>query len=287
MSQQSLFEKERNMTSEIIKPTEVEQNDIVLKSLPHKELIIASNNALERCDHAMQIWTHSRSGIMLRNMTVGSHPTPLRQMRQVAAELQKKKMAMIEAKFNVMKKRKEAKIKRQEAENEKDQLRKDYLLIEAQELEETSCMVEQPYLGAMREVVELSRIHDSLETQIREKYGKFDEEVFEIEEAKYWVQRAFAQSLRDIRQSRVISSGNQELLEQIGLNPGTVKKILCAFLESIEKADHVSNQPIEDFIRDCSEEYYLASSERIRRFGLPDVSDQMSLLVEYTNEETK
>jgi hypothetical protein len=170
-------------------------DSITALSLPQQVRALAkkADTALARTDHATKIWTHSRSGMMLRNMTIGGEYGPLRRMRQIAAELQRKKQAMVEAKYKVLKRKLEAKLKRQEAQEETDPLKRQYLDLEAEELEVMSEMVAQPYIGAMREVVELARLHDSLEEQIRQKHGKLDEEVFEKEEAYYWVRRSFAQ----------------------------------------------------------------------------------------------
>lgn len=274
------------MSGALVKQAQ-QSTEVMLNSADHSVLIAESDAAMEKCEHAMKIWTHSRSGVMLRNMTIGSHPTPMRQLRQVAAELQKKKQAMTEAKYSVLKKRKEAEIKREAAAEEKlTKLQREYLLLEADELEATASMVEQPYLGAMREVIELSRVHDAIEQIVRKKYGKFDESIFEEEEAKYWVQRAFAQSLRDIRQSGVISTGDQELLEQIGLNPVVVRKLLLAFLADTDKNDNLSNKVVDDFLVNCAESYHAASVERIKRYGFPEVSASVSLLLE-KDEEVK
>lgn len=251
-------------------------------SLPKdiRALAVSAENALARTEHATKIWTHSRSGMMLRSMTIGGEYSPLRRMRQVAAELQRKRQAMMEAKYKVLKRKKEAEIKRQMASEESDRLKSEYLLLEAEELDMMAGAVEQPYIGAMREVVELARIHDSLEQQIRKAYGKLDEEVFEKEEAKYWVRRGFAQSLRDIRQSGVIGAGNQELLEQIGLDPSVVKNLLINFLKGRESSLNPSSLDVEKFLDDCAEAYHSASISRIKNLGLPDSVETEHLMLE-------
>jgi len=247
------------------------------------ELSKSVGNALERCDHATKIWTHSRSGMMLRNMTIGGEYAPMRRMRQVAAEIQKKRTAMVEAKYNVLKKKKEAQLKRQEAKAEKNKLKREYLEIEAEEIEVMAALVEGPYLGAMREVIELSHLHDSLEAQIREKYGKFDEEVFEKEEAEYWVSRSFTQSLRDIRQHGVITSGQQELLEQIGFDPCVVHRLLVEFLTQHGSDTNPSSEGLEKFISECSRKYSIAAAEKMKRIGLPPEVETSHLMLEETS----
>jgi len=238
-----------------------------LDQLP--QLKESTDRALQKVDHAMNVWTHSRSGMVLKNMIVGGEYSLLRQMRQVAAELQRKKDALTESKYTVLKRKQLAKIKREEAQNEDNNLKREYLELEAAELDDQALMVERPYIGAMREVMELTRLHDSLEKQIREKYGKFDEEVFEIEEAKYWVKRGIAQSLRDVRQFGVITVGNQELLEQIGLDPLPIQRMLKQYLEHNSEVTFVGSDSIEKLLNDCADHYYQASIEKTKRLGFP------------------
>ena len=61
-------------------------------------LVAKATATLARCDHAMKVWGRSRSAMTLKNIVVATQRTPMRMMRQVGAELVKKKNAMIEAK---------------------------------------------------------------------------------------------------------------------------------------------------------------------------------------------
>jgi len=206
-------------------------------------------------------------------------------MRKVVAELQKKKLAMVEAKYKVLKNKKSAEMKRDEATRELNPLKKEYLELEAEELEIMSDLVEQPYQGAMREVIELTILHDALEKKIRkENNGKLDEEVFEREESKYWVKRSFAQSLRDMRQSGKITTGNQELLEQIGLDPSVVKKILEHFIELNRGDTNPSGYNIEQFLEECAEKYHTAAASKMERMGLPCDIETDHLMLELPEE---
>lgn len=266
----------------------VDANSIATRELAPeiKALATTAEAALVRCDHATKIWTHSRSGMMLRNMTIGGEHSPMRRMRQVAAELQRKQQAMVEAKYKVLKRKLEARMKREEAESAPPEgLTQAMLILEAEELEAMASMVEQPYIGAMREVVELGHLHDALEKQIRAKYGRLDEEIFEQEEAHYWVRRGFAQSLRDMRQSGVIGAGNQELLEQIGLDPLVIQKILKEYLEGSRGTSNPNSKRLEDFLDKCAETYSQAAGERVKRLGLPQETHSDHLMLETTKEE--
>jgi len=245
-----------------------------------KKLTEITKTALEKCEHATKIWNRSRSGMMLRNMIVGGEYSSLRQMRQVAAEIKNKSMAMIEAKYSFLKAKKKAQIKRKKAEMEEDILKKEYLELQAEELEKRSEMIEEPYIGAMREIVELARLHDSLEKKIREEHGKFDEEIFEKEESRYWVRRSFAQSLRDIRQYGKIGVGNQELLEQIGFDPSVIQNMLIEFLNHYKDKIDVECNNILVFLDECAEKFCDVSVAKMNYLGLPCDVDNNHLLLE-------
>ena len=241
-------------------------------------LVEKSTATLARCEHAMKVWGRSRSAMTLKNIVVATQRMPMRMMRQVGAELIKKQNAMIEAKYTVLKRRKQAEIKRHEAETEFIGPKHDLLIIEAEELEQQAKMVEAPYIGAMREVEELGRLHDALEAQIRKEYGKFDEEVFEMEEAKYWVMRAIDQSMRDVRQSGVILAGNQELLQQIGLDPAQIQVEIKAFLD--KPITTASDANIEAWLKACADAFYKGSAEKLKSVGLPDDLDTSYMMLE-------
>ena len=236
--------------------------------------------ALAKTEKSFAIWNRSHSNFVWTNIIVGTQYMPCRQLRQISAELSKKKDALTEAKYKYLDKQKRAELKRHEAEGEEDTLKKEYLLLKAEQLEATAEMVHKPYVGAIKDVLELTRLYTQIEQQIVNEYGKLDEEVFEIEEAKYWVMRSFAQSLRDIRQTGVIHAGNQELLEQIGLDPSVVQKLLVAYLQSNERETFPSSIGLEKFLSDCAEEYYNASLSKMKRLGFSEIIEKNNIFVD-------
>jgi hypothetical protein len=239
------------------------------------------NSILEEIKPSFAIFNRSHSNFTWKTMTIGGEYTPLRRLRQISAELSRKKDALIEAKYAYLSRIKQAEIKYDEAEKEQDPLRKEYKMLKAEELQEKAEMVHKPYLGAMKDVLELGNLYKQTKELILNKYGKLDEEVFEIEEAKYWVIRAFAQGLRGIRQAGTINAGDQELLEHIGLDPSTIQNLLCEFLEN-QKSINVDSQELESFLVACAEKYYRAGIERMKRVGFSEVIERENIYTEET-----
>jgi hypothetical protein len=79
----------------------------------------------------------------------------------------------------------------------------------------------------MKDVITLSALYDELKAP----YENYTEEDFEREEAKSHLKRSLSQSLRDIRQSGRITKGEQEYLEQIGVNPGKIEADMLEYLQ--------------------------------------------------------
>lgn len=238
-------------------------------------------DALKKCEMSMQTWTRHHSNHQWRTQIIGSEYSLTRQLRQVAAELKRKKAAMIENKHKYLQKLQRVMVFEEEAEAETRPEKKKLLLMKAEECRETADLVYEPYMGACKDVLELTELHDSLIEQIKEKYGKCDEEVFEIEEARYWVKRSFAQSMRDIRERGSITKGEQTLIEQIGLDPAVVEKLLKDWLgNQDQEKPNISLAPQENFLDQCAEEYSAASADMMRRKGLPELYLKETLLLE-------
>lgn len=243
-------------------------------------------NALKKCEKSMQTWTRHHSNHQWRTQIIGSEYSLTRQLRQVAAELKRKKAAMIENKHKYLQKLQRAEVFEEDASLELRETKKQLLLMKAQEARETAELVYEPYMGACKDVLELTTLHDNLINQITEKYGKCDEEVFEIEEARYWVKRSLAQSMMDIRERGRITKGEQMLLQQIGLDPSIIEILLKNWLQdnttTVMNADrpNVSMAPIENFLESCADKFSEASADMMRRRGLPDQYSKETLLIE-------
>ena len=86
--------------------------------------------AIKRVQYTERIWDRSRSQWILKFLTCSNADGWLR-MRQISAEMNRKRMALQEAKFNYMKRLTEAKIKREDMLSEESENRKLLLEIEA------------------------------------------------------------------------------------------------------------------------------------------------------------
>lgn len=230
--------------------------------------ISSTEQAIAKCENVMTLWNRSHSNFLWKSVTIGDEYSDIRRLRQVGAEMQSKKTALLEAKYNYLKMMKEMEIKQVKADGMEEGPEKDLILLEIEETMAKAELVENPLQGAIADVKELAEIHDSLLVSVEATYGELNNEVFEKDEAKYWIKRSLSQSLRDVRQHGAITKGEQELLEQIGLDPYIILKMLLEFLQNYPDTNDVSSVYLETFLEDSAERFFQASTEKMKRTGV-------------------
>lgn len=224
---------------------------------PKRDLTALHNevcNALVSMQNTINLYDRHNTNAQT-SMVIAGEYTPARKLRQVAAELQKKQMALVEAYGKVRKKSLRAKMKREEAQKEEDDQKRELLECEADILESECALTERPYHGALQAVMRLKKIHDEILKDMEEKYGEVTDEVIEREEARYFIKRIFSQSLRNIRQYGNIQDGNQFVLVRMGFDPSTVQKMLSDWLIERSTNEDLTSKPEEDFLEWCADKF--------------------------------
>lgn len=222
---------------------------------------------LARHAETERIWNRSSSQFTLRHLVVTSMSwSPCHQYRQVAAELSRRKAALEEAEAGLAKKqaRIAVLIKKARKGEPKKPEEAAVNLAKANELEMSIGQTIRYYEGAIKDVIALSEMADYLV----KNHGPFSEEQIEAAEAVSHLHRALRQSLRDMRQSGVILAGNQEYLEQIGIDPSAVQVRCAKFLGRPIGAD-ASSIALEEFVSELAENLAPLAVESCKRRGLP------------------
>lgn len=192
-----------------------------------------------------RIWNRSHSQWTWRHINL-SYAAPMKNLRQVSAEMTRKREALEEAKWNYMKNEIKLKQKEDRLAKEKDSLKAQLIEIDIAQLKSGMANGMKYVEGAMKDVLTLSNLYDDL----KEKYSDYNEEDFEKEEARSHLKRSLVQCLRDVRQSGRITKGEQEYLEQIGVNPGKITLDMLAFLDYEQKIDDYTVRPMYEFLDD-------------------------------------
>ena len=186
--------------------------------------------------------------------------------------MNRKRMALSEAKFGYMKKLTEAKIKRDDMLEEDNENKKLLLEIEAAEFESQAAETLVKVEGALKEVETLAQMHDEL----KEKIGDITEEEFEKAQTKAHIKRAVMQSIREVKECGKIKCGNAEYLEQAGLSTTAVLRDIFDFLKVEEQSDVNDTSALHAFLDATANKYERAVIQQAEWLGF-DPNANMNL----------
>jgi len=215
------------------------------------------DKAIENTRTLQDVWNHSHSQWDWKHITM-SFLSPWRNMKQIEAEMSRKRAALNEAKWKHVKN--EIRIQKLE-EKIHNGISDKWENIEAQvkvaELKEGLVEGTHYIEGAMKDILALNEIYEQLKKQV----ANFNEEDFEREESKSHLKRSMVQCIRDIRQYGVISKGEQEYMEQIGINPSKMNILLRQYVEQEKENPSWCTSDLIKFVEETTE--YLISTEKV------------------------
>jgi hypothetical protein len=211
---------------------------------------------------------------------------PVRNIRQIHAQIESKRGALAEAQFRLLKQQNDLKrklLKRKRIlESEKYQDEEERALdlerIEI-EIEELKSKMVDGRVHIEQAIKEIGMYQDALDS-IVETFGmdKWDEVDMEIADLDYNLRRCFYQSLRSCRMYGYINEPNQEWLEQMGINPSFVQAEMLHFLDmerkEIEKRIKENSDVfddmnvVDDFIDSLVKKYLYNPIKRIKERGI-------------------
>jgi chromosome segregation ATPase len=169
-------------------------------------------------------------------------------MRQISAEVSRKKAALNEAKWKHI--QNELKIKKIEEELSKpEQLtkwREIELNIKLAQMREGLAEGATHIEGAMKDILALNELYE----QLKARLSDFSEEDIEAEETKTHLRRSIVQCVRDVRQSGSITKGEQEYMEQIGVNPSKLQRLLREYVKAEESSENWDVSDLYSFVDD-------------------------------------
>lgn len=212
-----------------------------------KENIEKVDTALQNVGELQNIWNHSHTQWMWKHINL-SWLSPHKNMRQISAEVSRKKAALNEAKWKHI--QNELKIKKIEEELSKpetlDKWREIELNIKLAQLREGLAEGATHIEGAMKDILALNELFE----QLKDRISDFSEEDIEAEETKTHLKRSIVQCIRDVRQSGSITKGEQEYMEQIGVNPSKIQRLLREYVKAEEASDNWDVSDLYSFVDD-------------------------------------
>jgi hypothetical protein len=214
-------------------------------------------SSIARMEHINQLWSRANTRFSVDNLTISCRTSsPWRQLRQVAAELEGRTAAMREVKWKLLRMDIEIQIAKRDIESETDELKRKLIHVDIAEKEDRIASILIKFEGAMRDVRDLEANYD----RIIDIVGKdITEEKLDAAENESHIRRAVTQAVRSVRHCGAIDPGNQEYLEQLGVNPSrlfidivnfiaeeqkTTEFLLPAFIENVYSG--ISREAIGD-----------------------------------------
>ena len=218
-----------------------------------------AETAIANVQYTERIWDRSRSQWMLKHLTCSQADGWMR-LRQIGAEMCRKRQALNEAKFGYLKSKMKIGVKREEMDEASPA---NYRLIEVEIMELESQMQEVlvKVEGALKEVQTLSDMHDSL----KEHLGEINEEEFEKAQTKAHIKRAMQQAIREVRECGRIRTGNQEYLEQSGVCVTHAFNLITDYLE--QEKDAKNTTLLYSFLDSVAEELEPVADLQLEIFG--------------------
>ena len=221
-----------------------------------------AQKAIDKVRYTEKIWDRSRSQWMLKFLTCSNADGWLR-MRQISAEMDRKRTALTGAKFSYLKNLTEAKIKRDEMLEEENENKKLLLEIEAAEKDNQAAETLVKVEGGLKEVETLAQMHDELKA----KLGDITEEQFEKAQTQAHIKRATMQAIRNVKEVGKIKEGNAEYLEHIGISTTELLKDIFIFLEEESEAGVKDTSMLHTFLNDTAEKFKEVDIQRAEWLG--------------------
>ena len=221
------------------------------------------DKAVANTQELQNIWNHSHSQWDWKHLNLSYH-SPLKNMRQIAAEISSKKAALNSAKWRQIEQ--EVKIRKLEEKLEAGGLEywkevdiKIKLAKQREGMADGVLYIE----GAMKDMLALNELYE----QLKGKVSDFSENDFEAQESKNHLKRSVVQCIRDVRQGGSITKGEQEYLEQIGVNPGKMQLLMQQYVQK-EREEAWSTQGLQTFVNEIVDELIDVQKVDIQRLEM-------------------
>lgn len=223
---------------------------------------------------------NSQTTLSMMSITMLNGQSPMRMMRQVMAEAEKRKMALAEAQVNHAKKRKEIEKLEKLLEADPDdpvleaKLRLAFVSISS---------LESKINGSFKDIATLIDSYNA----IKEKNGidDWDEEAFEREEKRHHTRRGFELMYRNLMDGGRASTATIEYMQQYGIHPQAglteVQGYIAHVANRIKRGEIPHSNDLEEFLDQMADKYFKnadATTERI--YGKTQVfnTEYMNLL---------
>jgi hypothetical protein len=268
-----------------IEPTTL---DVFKRSKEYTAMATIIKTNLPMIQEATTNFGKTQSQFMDNFLTV-SHPTPLRNARQILAEVNKSLEALREAQYNINKKQLLIQRLTRDLETETDDIKRQEIQLEidfeGSKLSSTMLYVE----GAVRAVTNYTDQYKAI--MKKAGYDEMSEIDFEQEEESYHIQKAFEQGICAARsRGGLIDEGNHIYFSQIGVNGQMAQNFVNQFFEqerqALAKGAVLTANFQRDFLKDMANFFKGCSKHIADATGMVPLNTTALLKAKNEEEET-
>lgn len=224
---------------------------------------------------------NSQTTLSMMTLTMLNGHSPYRMLRQITAEVEKRKMALAESQVSHAEKRVEI----MELEGEDDIVSEAKLKAARHSL----TTMEHKINGSIKDIATLI---DSYEN-IKENFGidEWDEEAFEREEKRHHVRRGFELMYRNLMDGGRVSTSTIEYMQQYGVHPQVAMTEVSGYIQhtaqQIKNNVLLHSNNLEEFLDQMADKYYKNADKTAERiFGKSDfINPEYMLRLEKTEEK--
>ena len=216
---------------------------------------------------------NSQTTISLMSLTMLNGHSPLRILRQITAEIEKRKMALSESQVSHAELREEI----MELEGDGDPI------AEAKLRHKRLCLMsmENKINGAVKDIACLIDRYDNIKAT--HDLDEWDEVAFEREEKRHHVRRCFELVYRNLITSGTASTAAIEYCQQFGLHPqiaiAETRGYISFVNEGIGKKDLLHGNHLEEFLDQMADKYFKEVDKTAERlFGKADFVNEDYML---------
>lgn len=251
----------------------INQSNISLRQLPclNKAIVSRVSEKLPELSEKIKFFdrNNSQSSISMMTLTMLNGQSPMRLLRQILAEIERRKMALAEAQVSHAELVCEIENLSSKTLNNVEEAK---LRLKVFNLES----MESKINGALKDIATLIDAYES----IKEKNGinDWDEKSFEDEEKTHHVRRGFELLYRNIIQMGRPHESSIEYLQQYGVHIQIALAEVMSYVNSVNDAIKdgaiVTASSMEDFFDMMAEKYKPCADEAsIRLFGKAELSN--------------
>ena len=245
----------------------------VSKSKINPQAVALVNEYLPELDEKTKFFdrNNSQSTLAMMSLTMLNGHSPMRMMRQVLAETEKRKMALAEAQVSHAKALRNIEKLQDKLFNDPDnnvlsaKLRAAFVGIE---------MMESKINGSFKDIATLINAYNNL----KEAHGVEDwsEEEFEESEKRHHVRRGFELMYRNLMDGGRASTATIEYMQQYGVHPQVGLTEVQGYIKLVSDMIHSKQIPhsnhLEDFLDEMADKYYKETDKTTQRiFGKDNI----------------